>query len=101
MAVNRLGPPCPKCGHEITSVTTTARSREAGFYRRRLCLSCGHRFTTAQLAEVPIGSHVFTWDARRLSRIEWQHPDLLWQLQSLITGERPERLQQGRGGRVA
>ena len=84
MAVNRLGPPCPECGSLITRVVTTARSGEGGFYRRRHCQQCDHRFHTAQPAEILIHTNVFVWTNRNL-QIDWQHPDLLSKLRSLIT----------------
>jgi transcriptional regulator NrdR family protein len=79
-----LGPACPNCGHPITGVITTARSGDGGFYRRRHCQQCDHRFHTAQLAEVIVPTNVFLWTGRHL-QINWQHSDLLSRMRELIS----------------
>jgi hypothetical protein len=98
MAVNRLGPSCPNCGHPTTGVVTTARSGDGGFLRRRHCGQCDHRFYTAQVAEFVVPSHVFVWSGRLL-QIHWQHPDLMWKLRCFLTGRTSEQLEAVSGRR--
>jgi transcriptional repressor NrdR len=42
---------CPYCGFEDSKVTDS-RAMEGGIRRRRECLSCGQRFTTAERVEL-------------------------------------------------
>jgi transcriptional regulator NrdR family protein len=45
-AIGSLGPHCPKCNHERSSVI----DRRQGSIRRRVCAGCDHRFTTYEVA---------------------------------------------------
>lgn len=44
-AAGSLGPHCPKCNHERSSVI----DRRQGSIRRRVCAGCDHRFTTYEV----------------------------------------------------
>lgn len=88
MAVNRIGPPCPSCGHPITAVVTTARSNDGGFLRRRHCVECDRRFYTVQLPEFVIPAHVFVWSGRRLE-INWQHSEIIGRLLGFLSSPTP------------
>jgi len=54
---------CPYCGFEDSKVTDS-RAMEGGIRRRRECLSCGQRFTTAERVELG-GLMVVKKDGRR------------------------------------
>lgn len=54
---------CPYCGFEDSKVTDS-RAMEGGIRRRRECLSCGQRFTTAERVELG-GLVVVKKDGRR------------------------------------
>ncbi|UCH87524.1 MAG: transcriptional repressor NrdR [Dehalococcoidia bacterium] len=54
---------CPYCGFEDSKVTDS-RAMEGGIRRRRECLSCGQRFTTAERVELA-GLVVVKKDGRR------------------------------------
>jgi len=43
--------PCPECDHDITNVVDTRPATEPFDHprRRRVCASCGHRFTTREI----------------------------------------------------
>ena len=64
MGANRMGPPCPNCGSQITDVGSTYRSKEGDFVRRRICIACDHRFYTAQCAEVLVSRRDLQWKGR-------------------------------------
>ena len=54
---------CPKCGSFNCRVVTTKRTTEGPYevVRRRRCVSCDHRWYTAQLAEIEINSDEMVW----------------------------------------
>jgi len=54
---------CPYCGFDDSKVTDS-RAMEGGIRRRRECLSCGQRFTTAERVELG-GLMVVKKDGRR------------------------------------
>ena len=39
---------CPKCDDKTTVKDTTVNKADCEVYRKRKCLSCGYRFTTAE-----------------------------------------------------
>ena len=71
MGANRMGPPCPNCGSEITDVKSTYRSAEGDFVRRRVCPACNHRFYTAQPTEVLLHRTSVQWRGR-VPTIFWE-----------------------------
>ena len=71
MALNRIGPPCPECGSLTTDVERTLRSSEGHFLRKRICPSCGHRFSTLQHTEIVAPPGSFHGHTRRVS-INWR-----------------------------
>ena len=85
MALNKMGPPCPNCGALISRVVMTARDDISGFYRRRHCQFCDHRFVTAQPAEIITSPTAFKWNQRSLAKINWQHPELISSITRLTT----------------
>ena len=54
---------CPACGSFNCRVVTTKRTTEGPYevVRRRRCVTCDHRWYTAQHAEVEITSDEMTW----------------------------------------
>ena len=54
---------CPACGSFRCRVVTTKRTTEGPYevVRRRRCVTCDHRWYTAQHAEVEITSDEMTW----------------------------------------
>ena len=54
---------CAKCGSFRVHVVTTKRTVEGPYeiVRRRHCISCNHRWYTAQVPEVEIPSSAMTW----------------------------------------
>jgi len=71
MAVNRMGPPCPKCGSLITDVSSTHRNEGGDFVRRRICPACQHRFNTVQPREVAVHRRTVQWKGR-VPTIFWE-----------------------------
>lgn len=41
---------CPQCGVEENNVVTNSRIYQAGRHRRRMCRSCGHRWSTIEVS---------------------------------------------------
>jgi len=64
MGINRIGPPCPSCGCLTTDIIRTCRTSSGDFYRRRKCPSCGHRFSTIQMAEIVTAPLSVSWKHR-------------------------------------
>jgi transcriptional regulator NrdR family protein len=71
MGANRMGPPCPNCGSEITDVKSTYRSAEGDFVRRRVCPACNYRFYTAQPTEALLHRRSVEWRGR-VPTIFWE-----------------------------
>jgi transcriptional regulator NrdR family protein len=51
-----LGPVCPKCGSHGSSVTNSrvrakADKLPSAYVRRRICATCGERFTTIEITQ--------------------------------------------------
>lgn len=42
---------CPNCGTENNSIVLDSRPKKWGIYRKRKCLCCGYRFSTAEVYE--------------------------------------------------
>jgi transcriptional regulator NrdR family protein len=72
MPVNQIGPPCPNCNCLITKVIKTYRDEHNNLVRRRSCISCSHRFYSAQLAEMLINPYDIQWDGSHGS-IKWSN----------------------------
>lgn len=70
MPSNRLGLPCPQCGHTSPLSIRVRRTPEGHFWRRRECPECGHRYSTVQLAEMLEVPGSVGWRNRRVS-INW------------------------------
>jgi transcriptional regulator NrdR family protein len=75
MGLNRIGPPCPRCGHEVTAVVATRRCWSGSFLRRRRCVQCSWRFNTAQSPEYAVTPAAFRW-TKRQAVIEWNAAEL-------------------------
>ena len=54
---------CPACGSFHCRVVTTKRTTEGpyAYVRRRRCVTCNHRWYTAQHAEIEITSDEMIW----------------------------------------
>lgn len=70
MGINRIGPPCPKCGSLSTTVYRTVRTPDHHFWRQRICASCEHRFTTIQPTEIVAPKGSASWFGRTVF-INW------------------------------
>jgi len=71
MGANRMGPPCPNCGSQVTDVVSTFRTKEQDVVRYRVCISCDHRFHTAQYAEtVVVLRRDFKWSGRKVTLLK-------------------------------
>lgn len=57
--------PCPKCRHHLTRVLRTGESDGGEVVRQRLCLSCEHRWFTAQEPEYLVPASRIFWPRDR------------------------------------
>ena len=48
---------CPKCSHDNTTVSTTV-GLPTVVWRERRCKVCGHRWTTSEMADEPVGTTI-------------------------------------------
>jgi DNA-directed RNA polymerase subunit RPC12/RpoP len=75
MPANKMGPPCPECGSQLTDVSTTERADDRSFWRSRKCVTCGHRFHTVQQPEQYAIKGTVTWHCegtKRKPMINWR-----------------------------
>lgn len=47
---------CPKCNHDVVSCIDS-RPRNGTIYRRRKCLKCGYRFSSAEISLEDLDSY--------------------------------------------
>jgi C4-type Zn-finger protein len=71
MGANRMGPPCPECGSQVTDVISTRSSAHNDKVRRRSCFCCGHKFYTVQPAEMIADNTSIHWKGKIVGTIDW------------------------------
>lgn len=84
---------CPECGSTTKVTDSRYRSKQ---YRRRLCKSCGHRFTTYEISQIDLldifDKYLPYKEVDKLSHIlEKEFPDTLLELGRLERLEKSDK----------